>query len=325
MLMNLTLAICIYNASRYIEETLQSVLAQQMQEFYLLLIDDCSTDDSIKRIEQFFLDHPRQHELVCFEENRGLAFGRYYAEHNVHTEYLMFLDADDVLYPRAIATLYNKIVSDVDLIGVGCYLEYIDENSQRIGGGIFLGETSKDSFYRKARLNKLIFMQSTAIYRRETALSIGGHAINGFPSGKPRFQDYCEDLDFWTRMSDLYTEGKAIVVVPEVLCRYRKSSGLSSNAFYMMVKMRYVKTNLLRRRSGKTELTFIEFYNSLSDTEVTQLKHDAIAADCLRNGVLLLRQFRVLSGIWLILESIYYCPDYWIDKLKHNTRIFRRE
>ena len=39
--MNLTLAICIYNAEQYIIETLESVMAQTMQDFYLLIIDDC--------------------------------------------------------------------------------------------------------------------------------------------------------------------------------------------------------------------------------------------------------------------------------------------
>lgn len=65
-------------------------------------------------------------------------------------------------------------------------------------------------------------MQPTAIYDRDAALSVGGYIIDGFPSGKPRYQDYCEDLDLWTRMSDLYIEGKAIVVIPETLCLYRK-------------------------------------------------------------------------------------------------------
>lgn len=37
--MNLTLAICIYNAERYIRETLESVMEQTMQDFHLLIID----------------------------------------------------------------------------------------------------------------------------------------------------------------------------------------------------------------------------------------------------------------------------------------------
>ena len=261
--MKLTLAICLYNAERYIVDTLQSVMRQSMQDFYLLIVNDCSTDRSLEVVEQFFVKYPRQYELVSFEQNQGIGYARHFAERHATTKYMMFLDADDFLKPNAIETIYNKITSDNDLMAVGCYLEYMDENGKKMGGGLFLGETTKEGFYEKAKNKKLIFMQPTAIYDRELALSVGGYVIDGYPKGKPRYQDYCEDLDLWTRMSDLYTEGKAIIVVPKVLCRYRKGSGLSSSSFNMILKMRYTKTNLLRRRNGEKELTFIEFYNKL--------------------------------------------------------------
>ena len=57
---NLTLAICVYNAEKYIKETLESVMAQTMQDFQLLIVNDCSTDNSVAIIEQFFAEHPRQ-------------------------------------------------------------------------------------------------------------------------------------------------------------------------------------------------------------------------------------------------------------------------
>lgn len=133
-------------------------------------------------------------------------------------------------------------------------------------------------------------MQPTAIYDRELALSVGGYVIDGYPEGKPRYQDYCEDLDLWTRMSDLYTEGKAIIVVPKVLCQYRKGNGLSSSSFNMILKMRYTKTNLLRRRSGEKELTFVDFYRGLSVQELKEYQRDAKAADTLRNSVFYLQR-----------------------------------
>ena len=58
---NLTLAICVYNAEKYIKETLKSVMAQTMQDFHMLIVNDCSTDDSVTTIERFFADNPRQH------------------------------------------------------------------------------------------------------------------------------------------------------------------------------------------------------------------------------------------------------------------------
>ena len=316
---NLALAICVYNAEKYIKETLESVMAQTMQDFHLLIVNDCSTDGSLAIIETFFAEQQRQVEIVSFEENKGISHARHFAERKATTKYMMFLDADDVLYPNAIETMYEKITADNDLMAVGCYLEYVNENSKKIGGGLFIGEKTKEGFYEKARNCKLIFMQPTAIYDREQALSVGGYVIEGYPSGKPRYQDYCEDLDLWTRMSDLYTQGKAIIVVPEVLCKYRKiGNGLSASSFNMILKMRYTKQNLLKRRSGEKELTFTQFYDSLTPKEIKRLEHDAKAADALRNGVFYLKRKNILRGAWEIMKSIYYRPGYIFDKLKHN-------
>lgn len=154
--MQLSLIICLYNAEQYIAETLQSVMQQTMQNFHLLIVNDCSTDKSIEVVKRFFIKFPRQYELVSFEQNQGIGYARHFAERHVETPYVMFLDADDILKPNAIETMYNKITSDNDLMAVGCYLEYMDENGKKIGGGLFLGETTKEGFYEKAKNKKLI-------------------------------------------------------------------------------------------------------------------------------------------------------------------------
>lgn len=318
---DLTLAVCIYNAERYIEETLRSILAQTVQDFQLLIVNDCSTDNSLSVIENFFREQSRQNEIICFNENQGIGHARHFAERHANTRYMMFLDADDILYPHAIETVYNKIISDNDLMAVGCYLEYIDSKGDKIGGGLFLGETTKQGFYEKAKVCKRIFMQPTAIYDREIALSVGGYNIEGFPDGKPRYQDYCEDLDLWTRMSDLYVKGKAIVVVPEILAQYRKHEGMSSSTLPMILKMHYVKTNLLRRRAGMPELTFTDFYTTMSDKERVRLQRDTDAAENLRNGVFLLCRKHWFKGCCLITKSICSRPLYAWDKIRHNIKL----
>ncbi len=317
--LDLTLAICMYNAEQYIEETLQSVLLQTMQNFHLLIVNDCSTDNSVVVVERFFQENPRRYELISFKENRGIGYARHFAERHAQTTYMMFLDADDILYPQAITRMYETIIADSDLMAVGCHLEYVNEKGVGIGGGLFLGETTKSGFYEKAAQKKLIFMQPTAIYNREIALSVGGYVIDGYPEGRPRYQDYCEDLDLWTRMSDLYSDGKAIIVVPEILCKYRKvGSGLSASSFNMIIKMRYTKVNLKRRRRGESELSFIDFKAQISDKEYTRLEREARAADYLRQGYYLLKRGRVFSGISCLIKSIWNNPSYIVDKVKHN-------
>ena len=316
---DLTLAICMYNAERYIKETLQCIMAQTMQDFHLLILNDCSTDNSVRVVEDFFRRNPRQYELVNLLKNGGLCAGRRYVEEHATTRYILFVDADDCPYPTLVEKLYGKITSDDDLIAVGCHLEYIDSNGKKMKGGIFLGETTKNGFYEKAANEKLIFMQPTAIYDRETALQVGGHSITGFPEGKPRYQDLCEDLDLWTRMSDLYKKGKAIVVIPEVLCKYRKhEQALSANSLGMILRMRHIKANLKRRRRGEKELSFIEFRDRMSKEELKKLEKDAKSADCLRNAYYCLKKGMLIRFIQYLSISIFNNPSYIIDKLKHN-------
>ncbi len=315
---NLTLAICMYNAERFISETLQSVMNQTMQAFDILIIDDCSTDNSVQLVNKFFDNNPRQYKLVRLEENRGICHARHYAERNAQTPFMMFLDADDILLPKAIEKMYKKIEDDDDLMAVGCYLDYIDKNGKKIGGGLYLGEKNKEDFIDKASRKKLIFMQPTAIYRREYSLKVGGYIIDGYPQGKPRWQDYCEDLDLWTRMSDLYKEGKAIVVIPETLCLYRKSTGLSSNSFYMILKMKYTKSNLLRRREGMNDLTFEDYYSAIPEAELKKIKREAKSADALRNGVFLIKDGYPFKGAWQVLYSVVLNPSYIFEKIKNN-------
>ena len=315
---DLTLAICMYNAEKYIEETLLCIMAQTKQDFFLMIINDCSTDSSANVVNRFFVDHPRQYEIVNLLENRGLAFGRRYVEEHADTKYLLFVDADDCPLPLFVEKLYDKISSDSQLMAVGCYLEYMNLDGKKTKGGIFIGETSKNGFYQKALKEKLIFMASTSIYNREVALSVGGHNIDGFPEGKPRYQDLCEDLDLWTRMSDLYVDGKAIIVVPEVLYKYRKGDGISTGAYGMLLRMRHIKTNLKRRRSGEKELSFIDFQNSLSEKEITSLKKEAAAVNSFRNAYYYLKKGNFLLFIKNVAISIYNNPKYLIDKIKHN-------
>ena len=315
---NLTLAICMYNAEKYIEETLRCILEQSMQDFYLMIVNDCCTDGSVDIVKNFFNNNPRQYELVNFTENKGLAYGRRYVEDHADTDYLLFVDADDCPYPNLVEKLYNKITADPQLMAVGCYLEYINLEGKQTKGGIYIGEKSKEDFYIKAKNEKLIFMASTSMYNRKIALSVGGHNIVGFPDGKPRYQDLCEDLDLWTRMSDLYVDGYAIIVIPEVLYQYRKGDGMSADSFNMLLRMRHIKSNLKRRRRGEPELSFIDFQNSLSDAELSKLKNEARSANSFRNAYYYLKKGKLLSAVKNMFVAFVSNPKYVIDKVKYN-------
>jgi glycosyltransferase involved in cell wall biosynthesis len=315
----ITLAICVYNCERYILETLICITDQSFQDFDLLLINDYSTDKSKEIIESFFEGTSRKYKLVDFKTNHGISFGRKYVLENVSTKYIIFVDADDKPYPNLVEKLYNRIKTDKDLMAVGCYLEYIDKNNNKIGGGLFIGEKTKEGFIEKAKNKKLIFMQPTAIINRKMALLAGGFKTEGYFNGKPRYQDLCEDLDLWTRMSDFYVEEKAIIVIPEVLCQYRKMENTAStNTFGMIIKMKFIKSNLLRRRNMEVEQSFVDFFNSISEKEMKNIKKEAKSAELLRLGVFDLKKKKIMSAFGKISHSVFLKPNYILQKIKNN-------
>ena len=321
---NITLAICMYNAEKYIEETLACIMAQTMQEFHLLLVDDCSTDRTVEYVERFFHQNQRQYELVKLTQNQGIAYGRHFALHHAQTKYLIFVDSDDQPLPLLLEKEYNALLSDKNLIAVSSWSQFIDAKNKKMSGGLFIGDTTKAQFLKRAQAAKRVYLPIQTMFDRAAAIRVGGFSLDGYPDGKPRYRDFCEDLDLWTRLSDLYAEGKYIIVLPEVLYLYRKSEGLSSSHFNMIIKMEYVKVNLRRRRKGMKELTFIDYYNSLSEIERARLQKDSHAADCLRNGVFYIREKKIIRGLALLFECVWNHPSYIIDKVIANSGLFKK-
>ncbi|MDD6669897.1 MAG: glycosyltransferase family 2 protein [Bacteroidales bacterium] len=320
--MDLTVVICMYNAEKYIEETLESLMAQTVQDFQLLIINDCSTDNSVDIVKKFFNEHPRQYELVNLEKNQGIAYARNFALNKSTTKYLVFIDSDDIPLPNLLQEEYELLSNDSSLIAVSSWCDFIDENNKKLKGGTFLGDTTKEDFKQRASKNKLIFLLIQTMFDREYAKKAGGVRCEGFPEGKPRYRDYCEDLDLWTRMSDFYKEGKYIITIPKVLYHYRKIDGLSSNHYNMILKMKFVKFNLLRRRNDLAELSFVDFLNQTSEKQKREWIRESKAADNLRNGVYyIVKKHNLFKGIQCLFLTIWYNPSYIYEKIKHNLKL----
>lgn len=86
-----------YNCAKFIGETINSVLAQTYQNWEMLIVDDCSTDNSEEVIKSF--GDPRIKYLKN-EKNSGAAISRNYALREAKGRWIAFLDSDDLWMPE---------------------------------------------------------------------------------------------------------------------------------------------------------------------------------------------------------------------------------
>ena len=85
----------IYNSEKFIENTIKTVQRQTYKNWELLLINDCSTDNSILKINKY-LDNDKRIKLINLEKNSGAAIARNIGIENAKGKYIAFLDADDI-------------------------------------------------------------------------------------------------------------------------------------------------------------------------------------------------------------------------------------
>lgn len=88
-----SIVIPVYNASEFIKDTINSIKNQTYQNYELILVDDCSKDDSVKIIEE---NKNEQIHLIKNLKNKGSAESRNVGIKEAKGEFICFLDADDI-------------------------------------------------------------------------------------------------------------------------------------------------------------------------------------------------------------------------------------
>ena len=92
-----SVAICLFNSSRFIDETLESVFAQTFSDYEVILVDDGSTDGCVEKIEQTYGD---RRLAIIRQKHRGLAMARRASIAAATGEFVAFLDHDDLWLPQ---------------------------------------------------------------------------------------------------------------------------------------------------------------------------------------------------------------------------------
>ncbi|MBR4151458.1 MAG: glycosyltransferase [Selenomonadaceae bacterium] len=124
--------IAMYNVEKYIGECLESLLNQTMQDFEVILVDDCSTDFSRAVVYSFLSKFKGRLKLFKFKENTGFpGIPRNFALGKARGKYVYFLDSDDILTATALEELYNVAENfNAEVVHVEKFFMFNDGNDK---------------------------------------------------------------------------------------------------------------------------------------------------------------------------------------------------
>lgn len=118
-----------YNGAKYIREQIDSILGQTVQDFELIISDDCSTDDTFAIVNEYCMKDSR---LRIYKNTTNIGYRRNFENlvPKCKGDYVAFCDQDDIWLPNHLEILYNNI-GDYDVCTADS--EIIDANGCRLG------------------------------------------------------------------------------------------------------------------------------------------------------------------------------------------------
>ena len=199
-----------YNAASTIEESVRSVLAQTFTDFELVLVDNCSTDESISIVEK--LADPRI-RIVALEKNHGRTPALNIALNNAHGQYIAILDADDTSTADRFALQVDCLDQKSELVLVASWYRNVDSSGKLINE--VKTPTEHLDVVRRLASN-CPFMNSAVMFRAESIRSLGGY---------DETFAYSQDLALWLGLATL---GK-FEILPKFLTNIRLTSTSLTN------------------------------------------------------------------------------------------------
>lgn len=222
----ISIIVPVYNAEKFIDETIGNVLAQTEENFELLLVDDCSNDSSVSIIKKY--NDPRI-KLISQPANKGAAAARNRGIDEAEGRYICFLDSDD-LWDKNKLSHELSFLKEHDAGFVFTGYEFADENG--IGTGAIVKVPLTVNF-RQALNNTNIFTSTVMIDRTKV-----DDSLIYMP------QIASEDTATWW---NILKAGHIAYGLNENLVKYRRSANsLSSNKFVALKRI----WNLYRKIAG---------------------------------------------------------------------------
>lgn len=233
-----------YNLGQYLPETLQSVLSQTFQDWECLIVENGSTDGSMNVVTSFCASDTRFVPVV-FHENQGVAAARNKGLELSEGEYILFLDADDLIAPGYMEAAVKALDSDPSL-------NLVYGKAQRFGT-----ETSWDlpAFSMDAMLARNCLYIS-CFFRRSDAVYFD-----------PDFKTGFEDWDYWLTFLEQFEAPRVLCL--EDTCFYYRTRRRSRNKGVTDTALEAIRRRLWEKHSA---LYSRYFCNPLETVEYKRLE-----------------------------------------------------
>lgn len=138
----ITILVPFYNVEKYIKQCIESIINQTYKNLEIILIDDGSTDNSLKICKEFQKIDSRIN--IIKKKHKGVSSSRNIGIKIAHGEYIMFIDSDDFVSKNFVKELYSAVLKnntlvaqcDVDLVNeVGKHLSYAKTSKKNTVNG----------------------------------------------------------------------------------------------------------------------------------------------------------------------------------------------
>lgn len=208
---DVTAVMPVYNGAEFLCDALDGVFAQTVHPKEIIVVDDASSDNSVSLLKDRY---GGRITLIQREKNSGICeVARTQGVEAACTEYVCFIDQDDLWYPKKIELQYPAMVRNPCMPLAHTYMEIIDENNKTMGIRN-AGRIPPSGFCAKELLRHCFITISSIMVRRNVWLAAGN---------VESLEDAHSDLDYFFSMLKSFPHG--FCFVPEVLGAYRKWTG----------------------------------------------------------------------------------------------------
>ena len=215
-----------HDLGAYLDEAVDSVLAQTVTDYEIVVVNDGSTDAATCSLLRTY---SRPRTRVVHSARRGLPGARNLGVAHSRGRYLCMVDADDILEPRYLERSLAALTQSPDIAFASHWF--------RAFGDETWDWTPTDCTL--AMLLRENTVNGAALLRREVFESLGGFDES--------FTDGCEDWEFWIRLTAAGYRG---TIIPEFLFRYRRRATSMSRAMHRTPGMRTLHAQLMHRHEA---------------------------------------------------------------------------